>query len=245
MNLTDSQKISVIYKQLLGIAETSLDREFFQEPFKSGITVTPDMIWRDSGSIPDVAPDLPVALETVDGEVVRRGTSGVIAYYEKLQLNPIAGADKAYYHDQLKNAIPFNWDIAGSYRYYLYNSADTPIAFGVQDWSLDPVAGIVKFYGDAPSNVGITPTTPPKISFYRYIGRSGGTVLPLSDVDALLFRAGAASDTARFLVRGGTGETRYTLPAIDGALDDGVVLVEENLNSTIDDIGVIDGGEWT
>lgn len=251
MALTDSQKISAAYKALLGIAESSTTRDFFEEPFKTGIIVTPDMVWRDGHAIPAIAPDIPVHTEEIEGEMLTFGTDGVVAYFQWLQLKPISGAPKAFYHSQLKNAITFNWDAAGSYVYRLKNQADFDIAFGIQDWVVDPVAGILTFYGSNLSSIGVAPETPPKISFYKYIGRTGfptssgegGADIPLADVDTLLYRLGFPDHTARFEVRGGAGNKVYELPAIEGGGDKGKILLEENLNLTIDQLGIVDGGE--
>lgn len=252
MALTDSQKISAAYKALLGIAETSTTRDFFEEPFKTGTIVTPDMIWRDAHAIPAIAPDIPVHTEEIEGEDIVWGTDGVVAYFQWLELKPIDGAPKAFYNQHLKNAITFNWDAAGSYVYRLRNQNNFDIAFGVQDWVVDPVAGVLTFYGNNLTAIGVSPAAPPKISFYKYIGRTGipsgggeggGVDLPLADVDTLLYRLGLPSHTARFEVRGGAGNKIYTLPTIEGGGDRGKLLLEENLNTTIHQIGIVDGGE--
>lgn len=251
MALTDSQKISAAYKALLGIAETSTTRDFFEEPFKTGTIVTPDMVWRDAAAIPATAPDIPVHAEEIEGETLVFGTDGVVAYFQWLELKPISGAPRAFYNKHLKDAITFNWDAAGSYVYKLRNQADFDIAFGVQDWVVDPVAGTLTFYGSNLSVIGVSPEQPPKISFYKYIGRrgfptgggEGGADIPLADVDTLLYRLGFPTHTARFEVRGGEGNKVYTLPAVEGGGDKGTVLLKENLNVTIDQLGIVDGGE--
>lgn len=251
MALTDSQKISAAYKALLGIAETSTSRDFFEEPYKTGTIVTPDMIWSDAHAIPAIAPDIPVHTEEIEGEMLTFGTDGVVAYFQWLQMKPISGAPKAFYNKHLKNAITFNWDAAGSYVYRLRNAADFDIAFGVQDWVVDPVAGTLTFYGNNLASIGVSSEAPPKISFYKYVGRSGisssggegGVAIPIADIDTLLYRLGFPTHTARFEVRGGEGNKVYTLPSIDSGGDKGTVLLRENLNSTVDEIGVIDGGE--
>lgn len=255
MALTDSQKISAAYKALMGVAETSTARDFFEEPFKTSIVVTPDMIWQDAYLIPATAPDIPVYSEEIDGEMIDFGTDGVLAYYNWLSLRSVPGTAGSFYHPLLKNAITFNWDAAGSYVYRLRNQADFDIAFGSRDWVVDPIAGVLTFYGTNLGGIGVSSNNPPKISFYRYIGRvgfpsgeggGGGDVdLPLPDTETLLYRLGAANQMARFAVRGGTGTKVYELPPIDGDQDTGRVLVEENLNTAINTFGVVDGGEWT
>lgn len=252
MALTDSQKISAAYKALLGIAETSTTRDFFEEPFKTGKIITPDMIWSDAHAIPAVAPDIPVHTEEIEGEMLTFGNDGVVSFFQWLPLKPVTGAPKSFYNKYLKNAITFNWDAAGSYVYRLKNQANFDIAFGVQEWVVDPVAGTLTFYGTNLASIGVSPELPPKISFYRYVGRTGissgggegGVAIPIADIDTLLYRIGFPDHTARFEVRGGEGYKVYTLPPITSAkLNRGTILVEENLNDTIDTIGVVDGGE--
>lgn len=250
MAMTDNQKISNVYKKLLGVAETSIDKAFFEEPFKTGIIVTPDMIWRDGAALPATAPDIQTHSEVLDGDTLVFGDDGVVRYMQELQLKPIDGAPKAFFHEQLKNAITFNFDPAGSYVFKLKNSAGFDIAFGIQDWVVDPVAGVLTFYGSNLASIGVSQAQPPKITFYKYIGRLGmssgdgsGADLPIADIDTLLYRMGYPTHLARFNVRGGAGTKVYELPSIDGDLSTGTVLLKENMNTAIDDIGIVDGGE--
>ena len=250
MALSDSDKISSVYKKLLGLAETSTAKEFFEEPFKTGSIVTADMVWRDSAAIPATAPDISPTSQDLNGETYVFGDDGVIRYFYWMELKPVNGAPKAFYHENLKDAITFNFDPAGSYVFRLQNQSGFDIAFGVQDWVVDPVAGTLTFYGSNLSSIGIAPESPPKMCFYKYIGRKGfptgdgsGADLPIADIDTLLYRMGYADHMARFAVRGGQGTKVYELPDIEGGGDNGTVLLEENLNRTIDAVGVVDGGE--
>lgn len=253
MALSDSDKISSVYKKLLGIAETSTSKAFFEEPFTTGTPVTPDMVWRDAHAIPATAPDISPTYQDIDGEMVTFGMDGVVGYFQWLPLLPVDGSPKSFYHRFLKNAITFNFDPAGSYIYRLRNQAGFDIAFGVQDWVVDPIAGTLTFYGNNLGSIGVSPSQPPQISFFQYRGRTGfpsgggagGAELPIADIDTLLFKMGFPTHLARFEVNGGDGTTVYQLPPVEGGGQEGKLLLEENLNTTINTIGVVDGGEHT
>jgi hypothetical protein len=248
MAMTDSQKTSNVYKKLLGVAETDATKDFFEEPFQSSIIVTPDRIWRDAGDIPFPAPDItPTSQVDPDtGETLVFGNNGgVVAYYLWVPLKPVSGSPKAFYHPVLRNAIPFNFDVNGTYAFRLRNSNNFDIAFGVQDWIVDPVAGTLTFYGSNLASIGIDTTHPPKIAFYRYIGRTGfpaGNDTPMPDSTILLYKTSQSSKQAQFVVNGAVGTSQYVLPTIPGKMSSNV-LVEDTLNQTINAIGVIDGGE--
>jgi hypothetical protein len=252
MAMTDSQKTSNVYKKLLGVAETNTTKDFFEEPFQSSIIVTPDMIWRDAGDIPFPAPDItPTSQIDLDtGETLVFGNNGgVVSYYLWVPLRPVSGSPKAFYHPVLRNAIPFNFDTNGTYAFRLRNSNNFDIAFGVQDWIVDPVAGTLTFYGSNLASIGVDVTHPPKITFYRYIGRTGlptgsgtGADVPMPDSTILLYKTSQFSKQAQFVVNGAVGTSQYVLPAIPGKMSSNVLL-EDTLNQTVDAIGVIDGGE--
>jgi hypothetical protein len=156
---------------MVGAAETSISKEFYEEPFKTKTSITPDMIWSDGSLIPTSAPTPGIISNTmINGELLSVWSDGVVRYHEKLILNRIN--DSCFSHPQLKDAIAFNFDENGSYRYELEDSLGRSIAFGVGDWIVDTHAGILKFYGNI-SKFSIGPGKLPKISFYKYIGRKG------------------------------------------------------------------------
>lgn len=160
MALTPEQKSSRLFKKSLGAGETLLARDFFEEPRLGKDAIFTDQIWAESDKIPTTAPTLP-----------NEGTSGVVQYFEKLQLTHVPGSlNLAYYSEDLKDTIPFNFS-DGSYNYALFRDDDTTIAFGLGDWLVDTTAGLLTFYGTLPS--GVSAAAPPKISFYKYIGKKG------------------------------------------------------------------------
>ena len=153
MALTPTQKSSRLFKKLMGVSETSIDREFFEEPYLSL-----DEIWAQQNLIPNTAPVLS------DGEI-----SGVVQYYENKNMSVISGTADAFYLDILKDAIPFNYG-DGSYNYILKNNLDEIIPFGQGDWIIDNISGVLYFYNGNSGNM------PPKITFYKYVGTKGITV---------------------------------------------------------------------
>jgi hypothetical protein len=247
MAMTDSQKIDFAFKLLLGVADTSTSKQFFEEPLPSGIVVTPDMIWTNASYIPSTAPTISPSLQDLNGTSYVYGDYLVVRFFYNLPLLPVAGSPNAFYHEQLKDAIPFNYDPEGSYNYRIKNASNFDIAFGVQDWMVDPVAGVLTFFGSNLSSVGITASSPPSISFFKYIGAkgfpsgSGAAGLPIDDSNVLLVSDANPLSTAQLRVGGGVGNTVYTLPGVTN--HQGTILLDERLNAVINAIGVIDGGQ--
>ena len=166
MALTTDQKASRLIKKSFGAGETITTRQFFEEPKLGKENIIPSQIWTDADMIPTTAPIL------ADQQI-----QGVVQYFNKLSLSFIPGSvsgssDASYYHANLRDAIPFNYDPAGSYWYTLYKSdGTTVIAFGIGDWLVDTSAGVLTFYGSVPS--GVASATPPQITFYKYVGDKG------------------------------------------------------------------------
>lgn len=249
--LTQAQEISNVFKKLLGVAETNTNKQFFEEPFQSSIIVQPSMIWYDAGQIPLPAPSItPVSqVDPATGLTLAYGDSGVVRYYLWVPLQAVPGSPNAFHHPCLRNAIPFNFDASGSYVYRLRNSNNFDIAFGSQDWLIDPVAGTLLFYGSNLSSLGISAANPPLLTFYRYIGRLGipesgggsGLDLPVSDSNILLSSSTSPTATAQLIVNGPPGNSVYRLPSV--ANMNATLLTDATLNAVLDALGVVDGGE--
>lgn len=156
MALTDSDKISALFKGAFGVAETSKGKEFYEEIYKANTPLLAENIWYQSDVIPAQAPVLN------PGE-----TSGVVKYNEAVLMQSIAGVDNSFYLPELADAIPFNFDDGGSYNFVITDSNDNPIQFGQGDWVWVPGWPVITFYGDVPQNM------PPKITFYQYVGFKG------------------------------------------------------------------------
>ena len=174
--LNTDQIASRLFKKLFSVAETTTDREFFEEPFISRSAVLPSQIWTDGELIPQTAPTL------LDGE-----TLGVVKRYVDVSMTPVAGTTNAFQHDSLKDSIPFNFG-DGSYNYVVKDNLDNPIVFGQGDWTVDNEAGVLTFYN------GVAANMPPKISFYQYVGDKGvgGASDYVPEALTIYFNTGAA-----------------------------------------------------
>ena len=160
MALTTDQRSSNLFKKLMGVAETDTSRAFFEEPFKYE---SPE--WTEKDLIPTTAPVL-----------ANNATLGVVQYFEDMPMTAVPGTTDAFYLEELKNAIPFNFG-DGSYNYTLKNNSGSQIFFGQGDWVVDNISGVIVFYSGNPGDM------PPMITFYKYVGlmgfgsgTSGGTV---------------------------------------------------------------------
>ena len=126
MALTTIQQSSRLFKKLMGVAETSTDRQFFEEPYLSV-----DIIWTQLNLIPNNAPVL------ADDEI-----DGIVQYHQNKVMTAVPGTTDAFYLSILQDAIPFNFG-DGSYNYVLKNSSDVVIPFGQGDWVVDTTAGVL------------------------------------------------------------------------------------------------------
>ncbi len=156
--MTTAQKTEFLFKRAMGVGDSYPAVPFFSEPKRSLVPTITSQIWGDSSLIPPTAPVLPP--DGID-------PSGTVQYKEKLTLSAMPGG-VSFYSSLLVNAIPFNYDPAGSYNYTIYKSdGTTVIPFGDGNWIVDNSSGLLTFYGTLPSGM------PPKITFYRYVGTLG------------------------------------------------------------------------
>ena len=154
MSLTTDQKATAAYKKDKGVADTNTNKRFFEEPVGGRVSLA-SKTWAEDSLIPTTAPTLE------DGEV-----TGVVKKFVDLVLTPVPGSPDSFYHEDLKDAIPFNWG-DGSYAYVIKNNGGTILPAGYNDVEVDNGSGILRFYGGAPLNM------PPKITFYKYVGKFG------------------------------------------------------------------------
>ena len=129
----------------------------------------------------------------IGSNIGRTDSTNTIKKFVKLPMNYIPGSKitdsdnnftgLSFYLDLLEDSIPYNYDPQdNTYNYSLYrydSSAFTYIELNVNesDWILDNDTGILTFYSsintNIPSTQHITTTTPPYISFYKYVGGKG------------------------------------------------------------------------
>jgi len=169
MALTTDQKTSKLFKKLQGTSETTTTKQFFEEAYLGRVSVFhQEQIWNQSNLIPSIAPVLS------DGQIL-----GVVQYFENKSLIEVPGLHNSFYHNDLKDTIPFNYS-DGSYNYTVTDSSGTLIPFGMGDWLVDTEAGVLTFYSSVPSNM------PPRISFYKYIGEKGVSDVVSPQTDKLI-----------------------------------------------------------
>lgn len=205
MAMSTEQKSSLLYKKHLGVGETRLSREVFEEAYKSSFIVRPDQLWTFSDYIPcgdelsGEEKTLGIIASLQNGEVYDffRSESDphhpCVKRFINLKLTKIDdGTDSAFLiadedGNPIKNIIPFNY--YEEYYNYELSFNDTVIPFGVGDWQVDIYSGILTFYGEVPE--GIDHANPPSLSFYQYVGGNGfrqdtygfdGAILPIENV---------------------------------------------------------------
>lgn len=199
------------------------------------------------------------------GRIVEK--KAILAKYEKVPVKRIQGTDMFYCSAFLTNAIPdfFAPDGSYSHRMYLWKDGSyKKMAYMLGKPTIDPATGFIEFKDkDYVKSLGIDSLEYPfAVSFFRYIGHTGffgadnGIYGPFKDDLVHLRKADDDNSTAQFLVRGGAKNSQYILPPIgDGQVPTGkfyaksaseagmgVVVLQENLNEVLWQIGDIDCG---
>jgi hypothetical protein len=193
-----NQQAEKAYKKLQGLALTGNGRYTFNEPFYAPVAVNPQQIWLEQGLIPKTAPVL-----------ANNGISGVVQRIIALSLTAVDGTTNSFYSSTLKDAIPSAF--GAGYTITLTDKNGTVIDLGVNDWEVDTEAGVLTFFGingnnAAPANM------PPKISFYKYVGAKGNTVVYLE-------QSGGVANTYTFTtesISNYTGNAVYILKVSQG-----------------------------
>ncbi len=181
-----TDKTNILFKKFQGYANTdnAVNTEFQENarPF-----VTANRIF--SQDIPSTAPALNTATNTTVPYIRYTGDTQVNITYQKevatsfsyivkytgVQLFGFSGqVNRAfYYRDQngnpnlLQQAIPSNYDSAGSYGITVTTNAGVTIL--PTEYSFDYDAGLITFY----NYTGVTQALPPKVTFWRYEGAIG------------------------------------------------------------------------
>lgn len=199
------------------------------------------------------------------GKIVEK--KAILAKYEKVPLKRIPGTSMFYCSAFLANAIPDFFAADGSYAHKMYLLKDgsyKKMAYMLGKPSIDPATGFVEFKdSDYVNSLGLGSIEYPfAISFFRYVGHTGffgsdmGIYGPFKDDLVHLRKADDDTATAQFIVRGGAKNSQYILPPIgDGAVPTGmfyskstaeagagVVVLQENINEVLWQIGDIDCG---
>lgn len=164
MPITNDQATDTLFKKLLAKSQSDVDKQFFEE-LNSHSKVLQTDIWENTPS------------RTTPSDSV---TAGIITLVSSQAFQHVAGTDAGYKLAGIENLIPFNYGTVGSvaeglvptgYNYVLKTSVGTTIPFGLNDWYIDAESATLIFFGGNPP--GVSPTTPPVITCYRYSGSIG------------------------------------------------------------------------
>ena len=203
------------------------------------------------------------------GKIVEK--KAILAKYEKVPLKRVKGSKYVFCSAFLANSIQDLFAQDGSYSHKMYvmkAGAYQKMGYMLGNPRIDQTTGFVEFrdtvYLDS---LGLDSSTeyPFAISFFRYVGHTGffgadnGIYGPFKDDLSLIRKADDDSATARFLVRGGPKNSRYVLPQAGepgkstgfyyekgaGEEDAGVVVLQENINEVLWNVGDIDCGIYS
>lgn len=203
------------------------------------------------------------------GRIVEK--KAILAKYEKVPLKRIKGTKYVYCSAFVSNAISDLFAPDGSYSHKMFLMKDGSyqrMGYMLGNPRIDQATGFVEFRDKAYiDSLGLDQSTeyPFAISFYRYIGHTGffgandGIYGPFKDDLSLIRKADDDTATARFLVRGGPKDSRYVLPQVgNGAVptgfyyekgaseaDAGVIVLQENINEVLWNVGDIDCGIYS
>jgi hypothetical protein len=159
----DEQINKLLYKHFQNVSDVDTNRPYYSEPFASYPIIHPNRsIWAQASSIPATAP-------VVADNVI----TGVVQFRENVLMTAVAGAPNSFYHADLVNAIPFNFDSTGwTYMPIIKDGTlATTYKFTESDWLINSSSGTLTFYKNKPAV--LTASGPPRVSFYRYIGLMG------------------------------------------------------------------------
>lgn len=241
-----------------------------QDMTETGYAIFPNQIWRDGELIPEspkkafgTTPSSPENdyFSKVYNASLEYGTLTipVLKYCLDVPLSRVSGTLNVFTHHELKDAL----DEKFGEEYEIELSLNgTKLSYGVGDPILDSSAGYITFRDENFVNE-LTKADLIKAKFYKYIGRKGffgskddeiGISYPFFDDKPLLKSSTDEGAFARFIISGGKGINSYILPPTNGKYykmseeefnnNMHVIMTQENMNSIIDTIGIIDGGVW-
>jgi len=177
MALTSQQIAERLLKKTSGVIDSNFPltvKGITEEGTSTYNLVTPNAIWSQADQIPTTPPVLS-----------NLGESGVVKYYEKLELvREDAGTNVAFKSPlgQFKNAISGKFGFGYNFKIYGGGAGATQIFLG--DWLVDAEAGVITFYNAGATEATINGTNPPYVTFYKYIGQTGLTAVT-GDISSL------------------------------------------------------------
>ena len=206
--IDNDYQTSLLFKRFTGVAATQLDAQFSNEPFRSITNIFSRDI--NIEEIPTEAPisifNLDNSLNWLDSvsgaPSLNAGQSFAdlypdahINFYKNVELTAVPGSNSRVWryidssgNNLLQDTINFKFDdINSTYLMRVkYNNGSTYINNSINSfplfWVMDNQSGYLQLYQTTvllASQANI-PTNPPKMSFYKYIGKKGLTNLDIS-----------------------------------------------------------------
>lgn len=181
-------KINKLYKSYLGLADSGVNKETFEEPFRYNDQIDNNNVLIFWNIIPKSDDEnLPI---TINDFINFKSSTDNILYYNQtpfrswplikkvtVKLTPISLNSSNSYIALDENGVPYYniipFDLYKDlYNYTLTSTYDNvEIPFGLNDWHFDTKTGILNFYNGVPENVSTN--FPPIISFFQYVGPVG------------------------------------------------------------------------
>jgi hypothetical protein len=124
------------------------------------------------------------------------------------------------YNRVAQDIIPFNFDTNGSYLFNLYRTDGTEISYGFGEWFIDNTGGIVTFYDYASISSQVYESSPPLISFYKYIGSKGLDNI-IASAGVTVFQGGTTGDSLAGIQLSNTCPTSYPIGDCTNAIQFG------------------------
>lgn len=224
--INNDYKTNLLFKQFTGVAATQLDQQFSNEPFRSiknifsrdiFIEEIPEQspisifVLDNSGNWADSVGTAPSFNSTINNSFSGLFPDSHLEFYKNISLTAVPGSNSRVWrildssnNNILQDTINFKFDdVNSSYlmrvKYsngtvYLNNSINSFPLF----WLLDNQSGYLQFYASTTqlaSNANI-PSSAPKISYLRYVGKKGLLNLDISGQQQVVDISGLGTDVS-------------------------------------------------
>jgi len=206
--INNDYQTNLLFKQFTGVAATQLDQQFSNEPYRAIKNIFSRDIFIEE--VPDQAPVSIYNLDNSGAWVNSVGAlpsvnssntfsqvypDSKLEFYKNIELTAVPGSNSRVWYkldasnnNILQDTINFKFDDINS-TYLMrtkYNNGtvyvNNPINSYPLFWVLDNQSGYLQFYSTTTqllANANI-PTNPPKISFFKYVGKKGLLNLDIS-----------------------------------------------------------------
>ena len=168
MAVTTKQIAERLLKKSQGLVDTKYDlgeRGITEEGIGTYNLVKPSDIWVDVDKIPSTPPVL-----------VNGAELGVVKYYDKLLMEIVdAGTSVSFKSPNGETQDMVTGRFAFEYTPKIYNTNGTVQIYS-GDWMVDAETGVITFYDPSLAQATVNAANPPRISFYKYIGKKGFNV---------------------------------------------------------------------